>query len=411
MKKLLWLSGLILISLVGLSCSPQEEKVERVVPTWRSERVITNPNYIHYVDEYDIIYEDIDDGYFDKRLDYITPSGARIELLAQNDVSASQLLYSYNLLDFYLKNLGSEIADQMGKNKAKIVILNGSDDEREMDNKYASAQQLYANEIANVGSEWYLTDNYEYRDASFEEIFHLVHDQGIGTSTNPQADPDLANRIMLATYNALPKDEKAWGQEGIWGLDSKEWLEELANEGSLEQEYMAAVIDSYYGLWQFYPGSDLGMWGIYIAKDRSGIEELDPMGYELITSMLPSTINTLVAVDDSFGGEFDMNLDTAIPYSAKSQYLTMLMFDSDKEIKVMGNDYNNVFMPGSLLTTIDGKAGEDIIQLRGDSAEYEFSYEGESVVIQDKVSKRDGKMILTNVEIARCLDNDIYLNE
>lgn len=50
--------------------------------------------------------------------------------------------------------------------------------------------------------------------------------------------------------NALTTNKSKWGKEGLWGLDSKEWLDELSKEKSLEQEYIVSVIDSYlyYGM-------------------------------------------------------------------------------------------------------------------------------------------------------------------
>ena len=43
-------------------------------------------------------------------------------------------------------------------------------------------------------------------------------------------------------------------KQGIWPTkrsrrDTSDWIDELRDEGSLTQEYLASVIDSYYGLW------------------------------------------------------------------------------------------------------------------------------------------------------------------
>jgi hypothetical protein len=46
-------------------------------------------------------------------------------------------------------------------------------------------------------------------------------------------------------------------------------LKELTKENSLSQEYLASLVDSYYGLWGAWTESNShGMWGIYIAKTR-----------------------------------------------------------------------------------------------------------------------------------------------
>ena len=60
------------------------------------------------------------------------------------------------------------------------------------------AQPLYEDETPVDGSRWYLRNNWEHRDAGFEEIFHLVHDAGIGTY-QPGALP------VVPTVNSTPK--------------------------------------------------------------------------------------------------------------------------------------------------------------------------------------------------------------
>ena len=106
----------------------------------------------------------------------------------------------------------------------------------------------------------------------------MVHDFGIGTSQNPQAAPKAGKWISEALATALPTEKKDWGIKGIWGINAKSWLEELSKEGSLEQEYIASVIDSYYGLWASWTEGKGGMWGGYIAKTREEIIKEDPNG-------------------------------------------------------------------------------------------------------------------------------------
>ena len=43
----------------------------------------------------------------------------------------------------------------------------------------------------------------------------------------------------------------------------EDWLEELEREDLLAQEYIASVIDSYYGLWAAWDEDEGGMWGIW----------------------------------------------------------------------------------------------------------------------------------------------------
>ena len=41
-------------------------------------------------------------------------------------------------------------------------------------------QELYAAEVPTEGGKWFMENDMEHRDAAFEEILHLVHDNGIG---------------------------------------------------------------------------------------------------------------------------------------------------------------------------------------------------------------------------------------
>ena len=46
--------------------------------------------------------------------------------------------------------------------------------------KSIDGQELYWAELPVEGDEWYMKNDWEHRDAAFEEILHLVHDTGIG---------------------------------------------------------------------------------------------------------------------------------------------------------------------------------------------------------------------------------------
>lgn len=69
---------------------------------------------------------------------------------------------------------------------------------------------LYYVEIQVEGSQWYVKQNYEHRDAAYEEILHFVHDNDIET-------------------------------------DQDSWIKELTAENSLIQASLVAAIDAYYG--------------------------------------------------------------------------------------------------------------------------------------------------------------------
>ena len=234
----------------------------------------------------------------------------------------------------------------------------------------------------------------------------MVHDFGIGTASNPGALPTLQQEINNAMENALPANEDDWGKSGVglWGYGSKDWLEELSKEGSLEQEYLVSVTDSYYGLWESYSETDGGMWGIYIAKTREDIKEKDPIGYKLVESFLPPYFTYMDRLDDSFSGTFNMTLDINETYTYKSQYITNLRLTGSNNTNIIGNDLDNILLGNSGNNILDGGYGIDIVQFIG--ASYEYILDGN--VITDTLN-RDGQDTLINIEVLRFTDKDIEI--
>ena len=125
----------------------------------------------------------------------------------------------------------------MADNGAALMMPNGAHEE--WNEPPLDAQPLYAAETPVEGGAWFLNSNYEHRDAAFEEIFHLVHDMGIGTFM-PRALPNY--------QSDLDSEARAAIADGRWGIPVEpgveDWLEELEREDSLAQEYIASVIDS-----------------------------------------------------------------------------------------------------------------------------------------------------------------------
>lgn len=122
-------------------------------------------------------------------------------MLAKDQVTDEQLLYAYSLLSFYLKDHKdldiAAIANEMTENEAVLIMPNGADH----DGKTPAAAMLLGQNLnqkgtANVGSKWYMDCDYDHRDATFEEIFHMVHDIRIGTTQNPGADPVITKKLL-----------------------------------------------------------------------------------------------------------------------------------------------------------------------------------------------------------------------
>ncbi len=281
----------------------------------RNKEKHDNKNYVDYVSVQDIIKDTsgLDDQYkkyYAKYIDYVAPNGKPIRIVAADKVTDEQLLKAYNVLSFYLTDYKdynkAKIANSMAGKGAVLMLPNGADGDGTTPDEALTGQPLYQMELPTAGGKWYQENDYEHRDASYEEIFHLVHDYGIGTTQNPAAEPKLAEQIKAGLESVLPAKKKDWGSKGIWGLGSKDWMLSLEKENSLEQEYIVSGIDSYYGLWEAYTESDKGMWGAYVPKTRAAVKEKDPQAYAIITSFMPPRFTYMERIDPKFSGTFKM---------------------------------------------------------------------------------------------------------
>jgi hypothetical protein len=347
---------------------------------------------------------------FCKYTEVIAPNGGAIRLFAQREVSNEQMLYSRGVLEFYLEEVprsrhGADkgaIADKMAENGATLLLLKGHDGEFEIFEdesmwRVINGQPLYEDEIAAPGGVWYVDNVYEgHRDATFEEILHLVHDNGIGIDFDgapPGAAPEFQAEIRAAQINALEIDK-------LWAQDERmaDWIEELREEGSLTQEYLASVIDSYYGLWGAFEEREGGMWGGYVAKTRDDIPEEDPMGQELMEAFFNPYLTFEARIDPGFDGVFSMAFDPEMPYTHKSQYLVRATLTGSFDSGLRGNDQDNTLKGNQGSNLLDGGDGEDTAVFNGPFADYGIEADGQVVVVSDGVEGRDGSDRLEAVE-------------
>lgn len=415
MKKMFMMILLTVFACVG--CKSNAVSIGNVEKVTQVDSEITNPEYKNYISEKDIMkdtskLEGAYKKYYTKYIDYIAPNGKPIRIIAQDKVSDEQVLKAYNQLSFYLEDFGEykkdDIANKMAENEAVLVMPNGADGESDIPERALLGQPLYQMEVPTIGSRWYIENNYNHRDATYEEILHMVHDYGIGIDSQEGAEPELQKKIYKAMKNSLPKDESKWGKEGLWGLDSIDWLLELKEEGSLEQEYLASVVDSYFGLWAPFTENEGGMWGIYTSKTREDIAKNDPMGYKIVSEFLPSNITYMARIDSDFIGTFKMYYDENEPYTHKSKYLKNARLLGNKNTNLSGNAEDNILIGNLGDNEIDGKEGRDIVQFSGLSSEYNVVKIGKDMLVVDN-KNRDGKDTLVNIEVLRFKDKDVEL--
>ena len=342
---------------------------------------------------------------FNRYTKVVTPNGGKIHIVAQSNLSDEQIVRARSTLEHFLKNYPgskygnnkSELANKMAENGAILTLLNGQDDGNNP--VEVNGQALFENEIQVEGHPWYINQDYNnHRDATYEEILHLVHDYGIGIDGHnsfPGAMPKYQSEIRQAQKNALSTN--------LWGIGADRWINELADENSLTQEYLAALIDSYYGLWGGWTDSNThGMWGIYVAKTRNEIFLEDPVGGEIMNNKFFHPYLTYNArIDSGFNGIFSLKFDSLKPYTNHSQYL--------KDITLLGNNDTSVYI-NQLDNNITGNKGTNTVIFNGNSSEYIIDITDIEISVTDKVSNRDGVNILKEIEKIKFTDQTIELN-
>ncbi|MDP8171090.1 hypothetical protein QJU96_07290 [Pasteurella skyensis] len=343
---------------------------------------------------------------FNRYTKVTTPNGGSIHIVVQSHLTDEQIIRCRNVLQHYLTDYkgskyGSDksaVANKMAENNAILVLLNGQDDGSNPIADKVTGQPLYENEIQVEGHSWYMKQDYAHRDATFEEILHFVHDNGIGVDGNDDflgALPKYQANIRTAQKNGLAKN--LWGR----GSENKNWVKELANENSLTQEYLASVVDSYYGLWGAWKEGDGGMWDIYIAKTREDIKSKDPMGYALMNKQFFHPYLTYNArIDANLKGNFSLKFDPLKPYTHHSRYL--------KDITLLGTNNNSVTV-NELDNNIIGNIGVNTVIFSGKFTEYKITQNNGTIIVKDKISNRDRLNTLSHIEKLQFQDKTVNL--
>ena len=198
---------------------------------------------------------------------YVTaPNGKRIEIFGTAKVTDKQMVYARDILNQYLtisgKVYGSKkyVANSMANKKAALVFWDSEEQYEDNMIKLAftgyNLQDLYATESIDSGN----------RDASYEEILHLVHNYGIAPTA-----PLFQKRLQQANDDAIAK--------GLW--IPRSGADDLP-EADFDDEYFAAIVDCYLDLWKGKGGT---MGGAYKPSSRAEMQKQDPVGYQLVVDM------------------------------------------------------------------------------------------------------------------------------
>ncbi len=319
---------------------------------------------------------------YDQYIMFVPENKIPFYLFIQKGVSEARSIRSKEILEWFLTDVAgsqygddkTEVANKIGENGGVILLLTGA--HRDADNlpgNQLPGQELYESETPVPGDEWYMTQVREHRDAGFEEILHLVHDTGIGATTDGALEEFNAEIASAVEENA---------KKGLLSL----------REGfdSNPQEYFAGIVDCYYGLLDAV-GRERSF-GRYTLTTREKVIAQDALGHGIITKFLPPYISVPFSLDPQFSGTFKMHLATE-KYTRRSQYLSHLRIAGTNDVNVEGNAQDNIIIQNPGDNRIDGAQGVDIVF-------YEKPYNGFTIKKTDGTVQVQGSGtdLLDNVE-------------
>ena len=383
--------------------------------------ISTSPNGIVLLpDNVPLVFRDV----FVRYTKVVAPNSKPIHILAQDGWSEARILKARNVLEHILTDVPgtrygadkSIVANTMADNRATLTLFNTEPDMREafrgpLRRVDLGMQDLRANESPVEGHEDYMA--HRTRDASFEEVLHMVHDYGIKPAL-PQMQLDLIRITDVAM------------ERGLW----QGRQDDLENEPN---EYVAAIYDNYLDLWTVPPTVYEGRpietgripdgtshFGIYGARGRTGLRNLDPEGLAILQEFFPPFLTYTPELPSEFTGAFSLQFDPDLRYTAKSQHLKDVTLTGDNDAGLIGNDWDNIFLGNAGDNMLRGNGGKDLLDgstgtdtaiFAGNMADYEVIRDGNITRVIDKRAARDGADLLLNMERIAFADQVIDLRQ
>ena len=357
---------------------------------------------------------------FSKYTKIIAPNGKPIHFLAQDAWSDDKLLKARNVMEYLLTDYPGSIygsnkvalANAMADRKATMTLYNTSTAAQEArEGSFGRGatdlftQSLWENETTAEGTEDYM--NHITRDASYEEVLHLVQGAGIvHAMPDFQAKLEAANVAATASKACVPSNNNSF-------------------------EYFAQQLDVYLDLWVVQPkkweGRDLlpgempegtAHWGQNGANTRARLLETDLDGYELETNFFHPYLTYTPLLPLDFKGTFSMAFDSSLVYTHKSQHLKSVTLRGSNDANLTGNVHNNVLTGNAGSNILKGGAGDDLLVggkgddtavFSGVSADYTVTKNEGFVAVADKRVNRDGIDSLTGIEFLQFSDRRVEL--
>jgi hypothetical protein len=357
---------------------------------------------------------------FSKYTKIIAPNGKPIHFLIQNAWSDDKILKARNVMEHFLTDYpysqyGStkaSVANAMSDRKSTMTLFNTSVDSRAAQGKFRGAtdlatQSLWENETTAEGDDDYM--NQITRDASYEEVLHIVQRRGI-----MNALPKFQEKIVAA--------HAAYAAAGKYNPDASH---------NVPNEYFAQQFDVYQDMWVIQPkkweGRDLqpgemvegtAHWGANVANTRARLLEADPAAYHLVSNFFHPYLTYTPLLPLGFEGTFSIELDPRLVYTYKSQHLKSVTLRGSNNANLTGNAYNNILTGNNGDNVLKGGRGDD--QLFGgdgnDTAVFSGAYEEYSIIkndghttVRDKRVNQEGSDNLINIEYLQFSNRKVTL--
>ena len=351
-------------------------------------------------------------GLFTKYTKHVAPNGKPVHILGQSRVSDLQMARAREILAYHLTDApgtkyGSDkkaIANRMGDVRATLIY---TDTQARAFGMYdilepskLALQDLYATESPVEGDYVYVHNEVEEggfftRDASYEEIMHLVHGKGI-----EEILPEYHEAIVKAEKRAVDADIYHYGEPA-------------------PHEYIISGFDIYFGLWDHNPQGDGTSFGDeYPFHTRAEMKEGDRPLYDLVEEFWPDYLTYNANIHPSFEGTFKIAFDEETEYTLKSRYLVNVTLTGSKDTDILGNDQANSLIGNDGDNRIEGGAEDDVLAggagadtavFSGVESEYRVETAGAKTIVSDTVEGRDGTDELTGIETLAFLDGESKL--
>jgi hypothetical protein len=348
-------------------------------------------------------------GLFTKYTKHVAPNGKPIHILGQSRVRDLQMARAREILKYLLTDVpgskyGSEktaVANRMGDVRATLIYTDTQARAFAMyeilEPSKLALQDLYATESPVEGDFEYVHNSapdgqFFSRDASYEEIMHLVHGKGIEDEL-----PDFHEAIVKAERRAIDADIYHYGEPA-------------------PHEYIITGFDIYFGLWDHNPQGDGTSFGDeYPYHTRAEMKEGDRPLFDLVEGFWPEYLTYNAFIDPSFEGTFVIEYDQNLEYTLKSRYLVNVTLTGDSDTGILGNDQSNRLTGNDGNNRITGGPGDDVIVggegidtavYSGDKSEYRIEKGEGTMVVSDTVEGRDGADELTGIETLAFRDGE-----